>query len=399
MANYRNHKVQAVPVALLVAAVFVFTVGLSQVRGAGKPKPPVPKIYPPLVIDQLNPQIVCKGFGTAYDGRLIQIKRTEGKYEDTWASNAFSPSGFAIGDADNDGLKEIIAPVSVYSGLRRGKDKLYDWKIVAFEDGSIGAPSWETGFFYRNAGRGGPLGIGDVNGDDRSEIFIYLDTHIEIIQLNWGSGSLSLDILGRGPDYAVVPIWSLGAGDSDNQGDNEILYSIFDQSGIPRILKYNGLGWAEETNIDPLAVFAIDVVKARDADNDSGNELIAGGNNSRLMIWKYDDGYYRTVFLSDVLPGYTQGVDVGDVDESPGNEIVVGATGFGFYLFKYGQPYPSQVFPLGAEPINGLAVEDMDGDAKGEIVAAMNDLKIFDLQDGILVKSFEFPYASQFRIN
>jgi len=408
MINHRNYKLHAVPAVLLVATILVFTYGPAQVTGAGKPKPPAPKIYPPLIVDQLNPQIVGKGVGTDYyNGRLVQIKRTGeqiidgktvGKYEDTWASNAVSPSGFAIGDADNDGSKEIIAALSVYSGLRSGKDKLYDWKIVGFESGSNGATSWETGYFYRNTGRGGPLGIGDVDKDGSSEIFIYLDTHIEIIQLKWVNGSLSLDILGKSPDYAVVPIWSLGAGDSDNLGDNEILYSIFDQTGIPRILKYNGSSWAEETNIDPVAVSAIDVVKARDADNAPGNEIVAGGNNSRLMIWKYLDGYYRNIFMSDVLPSYTQGVDAGDVDEFPGNEIVVGATGSGFYFFKYDQSYyPSQVFLLGAEPINGLALEDMDGDSKSEIVTAMSILKIFDLQDGTLVKSFEFPYASQFR--
>ena len=398
-------RIQTVPAVLLVAAILVFTIGPFQVKGAGKPKPPAPKIYPPLVIDQLNPQIVCKGFGTAYDGRLIQIKRvgeqimngkTVGKYEDTWASNNYGPIGFGIGDADNDGNKEIIASISVDSGLRIKKEKLYDWKIVGFEDGSTGEYSWETGYFYRNTGRGTGLGIADVNGDGLNEIFIYLDTHIEIIQLN---SSHDLVKLGTSPDYQVVPIWSLGAGDADNLGYNEILYSIWDQTGAPRILKYNGATWAEETNIDPVPVFAIDVVKARDADNAPGNEIIAGGNNSRLMVWKYLDGYYRSVFMSDVLPNFTQGVDAGDVDEFPGNEIVVGVTGSGFYFFKYDQSYyPSQVFPLGVEPINGLALEDMDGDAKSEIVAAMNDFKIFDLEEGILIKSFEFPYGQNFTI-
>jgi len=201
----------------------------------------------------------------------------------------------------------------------------------------------------------------------------------------------------------LCPSGALGAGDSDNLGDNEILYSIFDQTGVPRILKYINSSWFEQTNIDHVAVSAIDVVKARDADNVPGNEIVSGGNNSQLMIWKYMDGYYRNVFLSDVLPGYTQGVDAGDIDESPGNEIVVGATGSGFYFFKFNYDdmtyYPGQIFLLGAEPINGLAVEDMDSDTKCEIVAAMSILKIFDLQDGILVKSFEFPYGSQFRIN
>jgi len=92
-------------------------------------------------------------------------------------------------------------------------------------------------------------------------------------------------------------------------------------------------------------------------------------------------------------------VDAADVDEFPGNEIVVGVTGSGFYFFKYDQSYyPSQVFPLGVESINGLALEDVDGDAKNEIAAAMNNFKIFDLEEGILIKSFEFPYGQNFTI-
>jgi hypothetical protein len=412
MSNYGHPKNYIMRELFLVTSIFALAVGPFQVRGAGKPKPPTPKVYQPLIIDQLNPQIVGKGF-SVYDGRLIQIKRvgeqtiggkTVGKYEDTWASESCGPIGFGIGDADNDGYKEIIATVSVYSGQRVKKDKLYDWKIVGFRDGSKGEPSWETDYFYRNTGRGGPLGIADVNGDGLNEIFIYLDTHLEIIQLNAFHDVIKL---GTSPIYRTAPIASLGAGDADNQGVNEILFSIWDYSGIPRILKYDGGSWVEETNIEALPVSAIDVVKAKDADNIPGNEIISGGNNSRLMIWKYVDEYgyrfYKNVFNSDVLPNFTQGVDAADVDEFPGNEIVVGVSFNGFFIFKYdldqyGGYYQSQFFPTGVEPINRLELEDFDNDSKSEIVAGMGNFKIFDLEDGVLIKSFEFPYARYFAI-
>ncbi len=414
MAKYSNQRLRAIRTLLITAAFFSLAVGSFQVRGAGKPKPPAPKIYPPLSIDQFQPQIVCKGLiGSAYDGRLIQIKRvgeqaidgkTVGKYEDAWASDAIDLTGFDIGDANNDGNKEIIAAVSVYSGLRFKKDKIYDWKIIGFESGSEGEPSWETEYFYRNLGRGGPLAIADINGDGLNETLVYLDTHVEILQLNTSHDVIQL---GTSPIYQTALIASLGAGDADNLGDNEILYSIWDYSGFPRILKYSGGNWVEETNIEALPVSAIDVVKAKDADNIPGNEIISGGNNSRLMIWKYVDeygySYYKNVFNSDVLPNFTQGVDAADVDEFPGNEIVVGVTSNGLFLFKYdfeqhGGYYQSQYFPTGMEPINQLALEDFDDDSKSEIAAGMGNFKIFDLEEGSLIKSFEFPYGRHFAV-
>lgn len=409
MRNHRNHKLVARWIVMLGVLTLALVIGPFQASGERKPKPPAPKVYEPLVIDQQNPQIVCRGFST-YDGCLVQIKRvgeqtidgkTVGKYEDTWASNPFDVWWFDMGDADNDGNKEIIAAVSVFSGQRIKKDKLYGWKIVGFEDGSKGEPSWETGYFYRNTGRGGPIAIADVNGDGLNETFIYLDTHIEILQLN---PSHEVIQLGTSPIYQTVPIANLNAGDADNVGANEILYSIWDQTGVPRILKYSGASWAEETNIEPVSVSAIDVVRARDADNIPGNEIISGGNNNRLMIWKYviENGspFYKNVFNSDVLPNFTQGVDAGDVDGFPGNEIVVGVVFNGFYFFRYDQSigyFQSDIFPTD-QVINKLNLEDLDNDLKCEIVAYTANLKIFDLEDGMLIKSFEFPYGGSFTV-
>jgi len=60
----------------------MFAFGPLGVSGAGKPKPPAPKVYPPLIVDQLNPQVVCKGWAD-YNGRLVQIKRT-GEQTNRW---------------------------------------------------------------------------------------------------------------------------------------------------------------------------------------------------------------------------------------------------------------------------------------------------------------------------
>ncbi len=414
MRNHRIKKFSAVWMFVLAASIPALTVGPFQAKWASKPKPPAPKVYPPLVVEQDEPQIVCRGFST-YDGRIVQIKRvgeqeiggkTVGKYEDTWASNPLDVRWFDIGDADNDGKKEIVAAVSVYSGQRFKKDKLYDWKIVGFEDGSTGEPSWETEYFYRNTGRGGPIALADVNGDGLNETFIYLDYHIEIMRLNY---SHQITNLGTSPDYEnTISIASLNAGDADNSGDNEILYSIWgDYSGTPKILKYDydGGTWTEETYIEPVSVHAIDVVRARNADNIPGNEIISGGNNNELMIWKYVDNngykFYENVWNSDVLPSFTQGVDAGDVDGVQGNEIVVGVTGYGFYFFRYDQSvgyFQSEIFPVDQEVINNLTLADLDNDPKCEIVAYMANLKIFDLEDGMLIKSFEFPYGGRFAL-
>ncbi|MGB6866717.1 MAG: VCBS repeat-containing protein, partial [Candidatus Aminicenantaceae bacterium] len=153
----------------------------------------------------------------------------------------------------------------------------------------------------------------------------------------------------------------------------------------------------------------IDVARARDVDNDEFNEIIAGGNNNRLMIWKYNDnsnnGYdYEFVWASEDLGGFTQGVDAGDLDGFGDIEIAVAASFYNdtLYIFKYTGENKYQIVNSiardGADV--GLSVADFDGDGKDEIVSSTQGITVYEFDDSNqLVKTYNSVFGGFLKIN
>ena len=343
---------------------------------------------------------------------VYQHKYVSGAYGIAWRSAAlwgsFWVNNLSLGDVDNDGFRELAAVLNYKTREVRIKGKkvyYYDQKIVVFENGCPdgGLPSWESL----------PLGesssvadentmIADVDNDGNNEIVLVKGRHIEIYDLTAGK----LSPVMKGNDYPY-PIFSIDAGDADNDGKDEIVLSIF-HSGGPIIWKYEkGTGWSSKT-AQPIPSeyyqagfdwLNLDYARVRDADNivdefgNKGNEIVGGGNNDRLMIWKYDKqtGDYDLQFVSEDLGGFTQGVDAGDVDADGFNEVVIGSLRTGsakkrvpgnlcIFTFNGVRYVKADSFPLDLD-VSNLGLGDLDYDGRAEIaLSCIPDpgLRIFD---------------------
>ena len=401
----------------------------------------LPKTYPPLVLNQISKQIVCVGRsnfpyskGKAYQfqcvsGSYIDEINKIGEYQDTWASQRLDESyihAISIGDADNDGEKEIVAVLNyVYEGGKgKNKWKYYDHKILMFKDGSDGTPEYSSDFMGPSNTVVYDTIIADVDNDGMTNELILAKADDNVAVYQWTEGLGFVEVW-AGPDYGYR-IHHIDVGDCDDDGENEIVLAMFDVGSV-FILEYlgeDGSGnkiWSEPiyseqiTICEPSQTCKIDMVRIADADNDGENEIIAGGNNNRLMVWKYNsaEGGYDLVFVSENLGGCTQGVDVGDINGDGSIEVVIAAwQSEAIYVYEYSETNQeyirvnSMVYGGG---VFDLTVGDVDGDGIDEIVlydgySDSEGIEIYDFIgsdfiSGHLQQTYYSPYGSFLEID
>ncbi|MCK4830144.1 VCBS repeat-containing protein, partial [bacterium] len=385
----------------------------------------LPKVYPPLDIDQTGVQIACAGSSYLYSyGKVYQFKYLNDEYQDTWGSDKIGVSwkNVSIGDVDNDGEKEITAIVNYFlreetSGRGRNKviTRYYDQKVFIFESGDGATASEESSYFGGSTDSVTDTIIADVDNDGKNEFILlkgkhFGSKHVEIYE--WDGSDFVLDW----PVFADYEynIFTLDVGDADNDRKNELVLAMFDV-GAPIIWKLNDSEvWVEtiaETIdvINPNAGFlGIDYTMVRDSDNDELNEIVCGGNNYRLMVWEHNPGTggYDSTFISEDLGGCTEGVDVGDINGDGYNEVVIGASRDTMYVFEYDDVNDTynivNSISVGGG-FSGLVVGDIDYDGRDEIAAALSGLRIFDfigndLNSGYLEETYYGPYGSTLEI-
>ena len=156
-----------------------------------------PKSYDSLEIEQEGLQIVCTGSSFLYSsGKVYQYKFENGAYADTWASDKMGIYGrnTSIGDADNDGLKEIIAVVCYVvreESSGKGKNKVvtryYNSKINIFETYASGVPSWESAYLGESTSCIQGTIIADIDNDGTAnspdnELIIQKGRSVEIYE-------------------------------------------------------------------------------------------------------------------------------------------------------------------------------------------------------------------------
>jgi len=458
MKKIRNLKPFILVCILVLALVFIgMNVVKAQEKGKGKLDKPPGKDKPPDVtcIDNGMCEMGEYDYGSAHDaqtcldcllkdyspllmvpnpglqivgsnsdiGKVFQFKSENENITDTWASIPIT--GYCctiyngVGDVDGDGKKEILA-VGDYKKRIKGKI-YYEQKIFMYRDDSDGTPI-ESERFGSSRYYVRYVELGDVNNDGVDELILDKQRFVEIYSWN---GS-SFDKKWSSPEYSNL-VFRVDVGDADNDGYNELVFAMFEIKA-PIMWDFDVNFNGEETVGEPINVLpshtdilGIDHARARDADNDGSAEIIAGGNNNRLMVWKYlwDDnlGYYRykSVLISEDLGGWTQGIDAGDVDGDGNNEVIVGTDAYvgegedTLYIFDLvlvdtgPENYTYRLDLIDSimldRPVGELSVGDVDNDGKDEIVVRVSGrMDVYEYEGGILEKTYSSVYGRQIKV-
>ena len=323
---------------------------------------------------------------------------TTGTYALAWQSPPLEGShSVRIGDVDNDGAKEIVASVlwqnrteTIKVGKKTTTQTWGSFRIESVENRSAfeSGPSWSSdipGEILNSLPNDSY--IADVDNDSMpglpdNELVLIRSTELD--SRSYFPGERTIPILEHICTYPSF-LFSLDVGDADNIVGNEIVVVARELSSSLRIWKHLPDHTWEQKIADPVpsslwepgATYAgVTYMRVRNADNSDGNEIIATGNNQRLMVWKYDGSGYRLTSWSDPLPPGTMayGIDSGNLDGDSLNEVVISLWG--------GKKYPARLVVLSYEgdkwvvknaynsyygDQRDLRLGDLNGDLRSEV--------------------------------
>ncbi len=376
---------------------------------------------PALVVE--SPQLITGTPDTLYQYKF------GGASPASWHSGNLGGYSTCVGggDIDNCGTLELYAVTTVFDHSERIDRKTsrsyFRRDLHIFESGAPSGALVTVINLGEFAGDGPELQpvdvttsfvrdsrVVDVDHDGWQELVVIHGSHLDIYQFR--SGTLFYEAHSTAFSSSTLALYGLDVGDSDNDGLNEIVVTQIG-ANAPYVIKFDGTSFAKQS-VSPCTTYrkgssslSVDEVKVRDCDNLpditrdgipglKGNEIVAGGNNNRLMIWKYNPGAqnYDLQFVSSDLGYFTQGVDAGDIDGSRSNEIVIASCAINrtppcLWVFAYdGATYKvtsRTSFPSGQ--VMGLEMGDLDGDGFDEVIeddADVANLFDFDLGAGQL---------------
>jgi len=259
-----------------------------------------------------------------------------------------------IGDADNDGLNELLA------GGTDAVLRVLEWNGNAYtEEAQI------TSGYNDNPGG---FCIGDVDNDGENEIAVAWDYHFQAFKWN-GSAyeQIGSTWIGHGTDNT----YDCFIGDFNNDGENEIILSDDPSYGNPEItvLKWDGNDFVEVASWNAAGDVITPMAWVSDVDNDGENEIICTpGYDLTILEWT------GSSFISTVVDTFSYeayGVACGDANGNGIEEILVGLDAPMGYIYEWNGSSYEQIWSgywSGEEDvIEAVCIGDTDGDGESEV--------------------------------
>ena len=267
--------------------------------------------------------------------------------------------GMAIGDVTNDGTNEVAA--TWYTTVYKYISSTY--KIIGLN----------PYIFWNNGGNPDCL-IGDFDTDGKNELILSggplgrRNSPVgEITVFRWNGYYLERIAEWDDPEDQGY-VYMAGLGDVDNDKENEIVCAYEDKVIV--------LNWdAQEhefipTQINrpaPLSDYPFGVV-CKDCDNDGVDEILLSYYVPRVSIFKWNGEDYITQFDHTWPDGepVIEGIDVGDTDDDGLNEVAVGV-GETYILQWDGSTYVEEAVLPTFGWMAVVCIGDCDNDGKNEI--------------------------------
>jgi len=297
---------------------------------------------------------------------------TQTMINDIMPGNIYS---VAIGDANNDGSKDIVIGIDSNTELRIYDNKSGGWVETNISDEPTGVYS---------------VAIGDANNDGQNEIVVGLSsTNNKIRMYNftggvWVETNIS-NISGQATGCYVA------IGDVNNDNLNEIAIGLSSSGMSNEVRMYQNVsgGW-NETNISDIDGY-IQAIAIGDANNDGSKEIVVGGstlNGGVLMYNRTGGSWVQTIINSTVTT--INSVFIGDADNDSQNEVLVGMDDLRMYKNVFGKwrGWKIKTTPVA---VYSATIGDANNDGSKEIVIGMasttNELRMYDNRTGSWVET------------
>ncbi len=252
---------------------------------------------------------VVVGLETAAN-EVIVYKKDGGVWvPDPIANPGINVQSVAIGDADNDGKNEVV--IGMDSAIYEVKAYEKVGGVWVLENvANVPTSVWS-------------VAIGDADNDGKNEVVI-----------GTNSTTMAMEVIAYekdgawGVDYNIkdVPtdVWSVAIGDADNDGNNEVVIGTGYTTLEKEVRAYENITgtWVEDNITDtPTSVQSLGI---GDSDNDGMNEVIIGMIGTTGEVRAYEkDGTWGETTIADV-PTSVFSVAIGDADNDDNNDIAIG---------------------------------------------------------------------------
>ncbi|MEY3052827.1 MAG: hypothetical protein RLY31_2612 [Bacteroidota bacterium] len=265
--------------------------------------------------------------GSTHGGtRSAKLYMNEGSGQYALVPSPFTPcwgGEFAFGDADGDGDQDV---------LLTGDDQFDNPLALLYLNDGTGAFVATANTFFTPV-KSSTVSFFDFDDDNDLDVLLTGENNdgIRVTELYSNSGGGSFTKVADTP-FTGVAGGAVAVGDSDGDGDEDILISGQSPTGFPVTELYlnNGGGSFSQlpTSLFPGSAGGVTMFSDFDVDGDP-DVLMTGFGDAGVFSYVFENVGGNTYLPADTLDGaYLSSAAIGDMDGDSDEDIVIGGTSF-----------------------------------------------------------------------